>query len=407
MKSAPARRLWLIGTALVCILAFVPFVSERIGVQSVDLERLKTAQVSTATFIEKVFLLGIVGPQNTVYLDSVSGGRVVERMVEEGTLVDVGQPIIVLSYRQLELQLLHQEAKYTEQLSGFALAQNEYERLQYDYRRQLEDSLGTIQEIERELTQKLPFENTSISRNEISQLRAALDRERNTHDAISLAMQRHEENASESLRKLEQSLDRMAEGLSLMNDEIDHLTVRASLAGRVSVITPQVGEVISEGGRVAEVQSMDRFKLIASVDEYYLGRIVKGLDANFQIGGAVHTAPIARVRSTVTDQKFIVEFAVPSDVNSQLRSGQSVRLELALDSSNDATVLRTGDYLDVNGGQSVFVLDEQGQYAERRSIRLGRRNTDQVEVVAGLRLGERVIVDGYTQLGDVDRIRLN
>ena len=80
--------------------------------------------------------------------------------------------------------------------------------------------------------------------------------------------------------------------------------------------------------------------------------------------------------------------------------------QLLLGGDQPAIILPAGAFLEKSGGDWVFVVEPNGRSADRRSIRIGRRNADQVEVLAGLKPGERVITSDYTGLEKVDRVDL-
>jgi len=68
--------------------------------------------------------------------------------------------------------------------------------------------------------------------------------------------------------------------------------------------------------------------------------------------------------------------------------------------------LPNGAYLQASGGEWVFVLSEDARSAKRRSVKIGRRNVEQVEILSGLEPGERVITSDYTTYANIERIEL-
>jgi HlyD family secretion protein len=83
-----------------------------------------------------------------------------------------------------------------------------------------------------------------------------------------------------------------------------------------------------------------------------------------------------------------------------------VPLRLLIGGERRGLILANGAFYDDTGGQWAFVVSGDGTLAQRRNIRLGRRNLEQVEVLDGLTAGERVIVSSYDRLKDTDRIEL-
>ena len=90
-----------------------------------------------------------------------------------------------------------------------------------------------------------------------------------------------------------------------------------------------------------------------------------------------------------------------------VRRGQTLRLRLEIGEPAESLVVENGSFYDDTGGQWVFVLAPSQAYAERRTVQLGRRNPEGIEVVSGLQEGESVITSSYQQLMDFDRIELD
>jgi HlyD family secretion protein len=89
-----------------------------------------------------------------------------------------------------------------------------------------------------------------------------------------------------------------------------------------------------------------------------------------------------------------------------VRRGQSLQMELTLGNPVESLLLPLGGFIQDTGGNWVFALDEIGEYAVRKDIRVGRRNNRFVEVLEGLRVGERVITSSYSQMDEMQRIQL-
>ena len=91
---------------------------------------------------------------------------------------------------------------------------------------------------------------------------------------------------------------------------------------------------------------------------------------------------------------------VPADI----RRGQTLQVRVQLGDSSNALLLSRGGFFQDTGGNWAFVLDPGGEFAEKRNIRLGRRNPEYFEVLEGLSVGERVITSEYAAFSEMDRI---
>ena len=111
-----------------------------------------------------------------------------------------------------------------------------------------------------------------------------------------------------------------------------------------------------------------------------------------------------RVKRISPGGQFKMDLAFVSDPPAEIRRGQTVQLRLQLGAAGAALLLGRGGFFQESGGNWAFVLNPDGSYAERRNIRLGRRNSRFFEVLDGLEAGERVIVSDYAAFGEMDRI---
>jgi len=215
------------------------------------------------------------------------------------------------------------------------------------------------------------------------------------------------EVAQRNLSQLESSIGRMTQSLALVRENLDNLTVTAPIAGQLTGFELKVGEVIGAGQRIGQIDSVDSNKVAALVDEFYLGRIAFGQSASVDIGGATHELRVAKVYPDVRERQFTVDLSFTGEPPAGLRRGQTVRPRIELGETAQSLVIANGPFYDETGGVWVFVVSPNGSTATRRSVTLGRRNPEAVEVVAGLAAGERIITSSYQSFKDVDRIDLN
>jgi HlyD family secretion protein len=125
------------------------------------------------------------------------------------------------------------------------------------------------------------------------------------------------------------------------------------------------------------------------------------------IDGTPSALVVAKIYPQVKDSKFEIDLAWDGRAPAGLRGGQTVRGKLELAGDVPAVVLPAGPFLTTSGGDWVFVLDYSGNNALRRTVKLGRRTIEEVEVLDGLEPGDRVITSDYSHLDRIDRLALS
>jgi HlyD family secretion protein len=108
----------------------------------------------------------------------------------------------------------------------------------------------------------------------------------------------------------------------------------------------------------------------------------------------------------VRDGQFEVDMLFDEEP-AGLRRGQTLQLRLTLGDNSDALLIPNGSFYQETGGNWIFVVSADGSEAVRRPVRMGRRNTDFIEVLDGLEEGEKVITSPYTSYTGMDRLTLD
>jgi HlyD family secretion protein len=110
------------------------------------------------------------------------------------------------------------------------------------------------------------------------------------------------------------------------------------------------------------------------------------------------------VLPAVKDGRFQVELTFDK-APTGLNRGQTIDIRITLGAASRTVVAPVGGWLEA-GGSSAFVLDADGAHARRRSVRIGRRNPEQVEILSGLNPGERIVTSNTSSVkGDILNIR--
>lgn len=374
--------------------------------------RMSLAGASIATVERGVFrdfipLRGEVTPLDTVYLDALEGGRVDNVLVQAGDHVEAGQPLVEFTNTELELEVLNREGTLVQSITGLQAQETQLEQNRAANDRLLADIEYDIIRLQRAIERRRELAARQlVSAESLDELRDQLDRAQRQH-----RMQQESNGRQESLRQqqspqIRMQMARLQESLEIIHGKLRNLVARAPVAGLVTQMELKVGESRGRGERLAEITPQTGYRLTATIDEYYLGRVREGQVAQVERESRQWPLRVERVYPQVKDGGFRVDLAFDGGTPEGLLRGQTLQGRLALGADQVGLVLTSGAFLEASGGDWVFVLDGNGSSAQRSRIRLGRRNTELVEVLSGLEPGDRVIVSDYTGLDRIDRIDL-
>jgi HlyD family secretion protein len=375
--------------------------------QSVDAGRLTISTVERGTFDDFLPLRARVTPSLTVYLDAVEGGRVERILVEDGAMVQQGQLLAVLSNSDLQLNLLARQTEVTQQINSMrsqelALSQT---RLANE-RAVIEADLAAATARRQYEVQRPLAERGFVAGRAIADSRDEYEAARRRSAVIRRQRATDEQLQSQQLAQLRASAQSLNSSLGLARANLEALNLRAPVSGQLTAFDIQVGQSLQRGVRLGQIDSAGRNKLVAQVDEYYLGRVAEGQSATAEIGGQRYDMRVAKIHPQVQNGAFSIDLAFVEATPGELQRGQTVQVRLALGDPAPALLIPRGAFYTETGGNWVFVVTPDGRSAVRRQVRLGRRNANYIEVLEGLDAGERVITSPYTGFAERDRLEL-
>ena len=216
---------------------------------------------------------------------------------------------------------------------------------------------------------------------------------------------RQEERLSQiQLEQANQSIQRLNKSLDLLAKTVDSLSVRAPISGYLSSIDAEVGQNFGPGKRIGQIDLLDKLKLRAGIDQYYISKVTVGTKGKFTLEGKTYEVTIEKIYPEVKDDKITVDLAFMGDMPQGIKRGQTLTIELDFSESGKSLVAPKGGFYNLTNGRWVYLLSEDRLSAHRATIRTGRQNPREVEVLEGLREGDWIITSGYDSFNEVDTL---
>jgi HlyD family secretion protein len=198
----------------------------------------------------------------------------------------------------------------------------------------------------------------------------------------------------------------MQSNLNIIKEKQENLTIRAPVSGLLSALSVEIGQSKAPGERLGQVDVLEGFKVRAPIDELYLPRIQVGKPGEFDHSGKTYRLKVNRIYPEVREGRFEADMAFDGPGPEGITRGQTYHIRLFLSDVSEGLLLAKGGFFQSTGGNWAYVLDKSGNFAEKRSIRVGRQNTQVYEVLEGLAEGDRVITSSYESFGDNERLIL-
>ena len=374
---------------------------------SVDAQRIEVSTATVGIFEDFIPLRGRLVPRSTVYLDAIEGGRVEEVLIEDGAIVAAGDPIALLSNTNLQLEVLGREAAVTEQLNNMRTIELQLEQNRLAHKRNLVEIDYEIVRLERAIRRQRELASRDlVSQSTIEELEDELTYFTNRREVTLESQATDARMQAQQLQQLRVAGDQLEAGLAFARANLEDLNVRAPVAGKLSGLNIEVGQSIAPGGRLGQIDDPDAYKLNASIDEYYLGRVDLQQTAVAELGNRDLDLVVSKIYPQVNGGQFEVDMLFV-DEPAGLRRGQTMQVKLSLGDNSEAVLIPNGAFYQETGGNWIFVVSPDETEAVRRTVRMGRRNTDFIEILDGLEPGERVVTSPYTGYASLDRLSLN
>lgn len=351
----------------------------------VDSPRL--SPVLAGEFRDEVVLRARVEPLRSVQLDAVEAGRVEAIFAHEGDWVTAGAPLYRLNSPEQEQLLMQRSAEVAQQLANVSVQRSAQAASHAQNRRELAQLQAAQERAESEYRRLARLAGEGFVA-----VAAVEEAKRQQQLASRLLQQAREDQRIEdniqrrSLEEMARAVESLQSGLQVLERVRDRLQQSAPISGQLSSFQLQVGTSVRPGDHLGRIDdSTSGMQLVADVDEFYLSRLQTGQKAATDGSG---TLELVQTLPQVKDSKVrvLLRWPDPASLPAGLRSGQSIEARLQLSPPVRALLLPDGP------GVQTHLYVRQGNELLRRTVQLGRRAAGQVEVLAGLRAGEEVLI---------------
>lgn len=395
-------------TLFVGFVVYMFFFTDRRATFVTDKDKLTISEVTTGTFQETIPQTGTVEPSRTVFLDAIEGGNIKRIVKESGAMVKKGDLIIELTNLNREISVLQQEAQQIESINRSRDTKLGIVRNDLDQRQTLAQISNQLAILKPQFDrQKILFDKKLISRQEFERTEADykfnVERWKITYDVY----KKDSVNRINQLEDIELSELRMRQNLEGVRKILDNLNIKAPIDGQLSTPHWEIGQAVNQGQRLGQVDILGSYKVRVPIDELYLPRISQGLKATTDFNNKTYNLVINYIYPNIVGGRFEVDMDFEGETPQGIRRGQSLRMRIELGQSAQGVLLPVGGFYKDTGGNWVFVLTADGTKAEKRNIKLGRKNPEHFEVLEGIKPGDRVITSSYENFGNNEVLILN
>lgn len=399
---------YILGGTLVIILIIWLITSNGRGTMRVDSGEISIVNVQKGQFDDYVRLDGKVLPISIVRLTPEEGGIVKEKVLEEGTQVKKGDVIVRLSNSSLELSILEAQNSLVEKQS---IVRNQALTVEQNILRDklsLKDADIKMRRAQRSFKQqeKLYSENLTSKEN-YDQAKEEYELAVENKKLIEFQLMQDSIYQVNDLRKMKNDLAVIDMSMELHRKRKENLEIKSPIDGELGSLNVELGQSIGSGSSIGQINDLSDYKVEAMIDEHYIDKVEKGLEATFERNGKTYYLRVRKVYPEVVGGKFRTELTLVGERPENMRSGQTYYINLMLGQSEDALMVPRGTFFQKTGGKWIFVLDKEGKKAYKREIKVSRQNPKMYEITDGLEAGEKVIISNYEKFGDAEILEID
>lgn len=398
--------------ALICAAAVIGLIvlaalvsSGKKSTLNIEREKITVSEVIRAPFQEYIPVTGTVEPIQTFYLDIADGGKVMKKFVQEGAFVNAGDPIIRLDNPNLSLQVMSTQSSFLQAESMSRQTRLTFEQNLLNKQDQLLNLELNIQTQERIYANNTAFyAKGMIAKNEYDMTREKYETLLKSRELLKEVLKRDSLTLTQLIQQGESNVEMSKNYLALVQNQLANLTVKAPIKGQITSLTTEIGQSISAGYRLGQIDNIDSFKVRTEIDEHYISRVNAGQSGDYELDGGKYVLTIKTVYPQVQNGRFYVDMVFTSGKPRGIRRGQTVHIKLRLGGVSTAVLVENGGFVASTGGQWIFVVDTLAGVAERRQIKIGRQNPLYLELFDGVKPGDRVITSSYENYLDYEKL---
>lgn len=407
--AARNRRAWL-GAAIAAalLLALLAWVVSGWsgGGRSYDTARLRIAEVTRGDLVRDLSADGRVIAANSPTLYAIAAGTVALEVVA-GDKVAKGQALAVIDSPELRSRLVQEESSLAGMQAEASRALLDAQIMRSNARKALDqasvDRTAALRDLER---YQRGFDGGAVPQNDLARAQDDMQKAEIGLAAARKDFDLQSRGASLDARNKQLLAERQQAVVAEQRRQVEALTLRAPFEGQVGQVQVPQGTSVISNGPVLSVVDLSQFEVEMKVPESFARDLAIGMPAQITSNGSQFAGEIAAVSPEVVNGEVTarVRFAQGKQPPG-LRQNQRLSVRIVMDTRKDVLMVERGPFLDEDGGRVAYLVD--GDNAVRHPIQAGASSLDAVEIVSGLKAGDRIVVAGADQFDNADRVRIS
>ena len=407
--KANTRRYLYVGGALAgLVLVTVALSQLDRAVPTVEAATLWTDTVARGEMLREVHGPGTLVPEQIRWIAAVTAGRVERKHVEPGAKVSAATVLVELSNPDVELQALEAQRQLTEaeatlvnlrasletqrlnQQGVIATIRSEY----LDAKRAVDVGEGLAA---KQLIAPTDMQRAKDKREEL-EARYGIEQER---------LRVHTDAMAAQLDVQRSQIARLREILAFRRQQVASMRVTAGANGVLQELPLEVGQWAMSGTTLAKVVEPGRLKAVLNIPETQAKDVAIGQRASIDTRNGIIQGRVTRIDPAARNGTVSVDIALDGTLPAGARPDLTVDGTGEIERLPNALYVGRPAYAQANTALEVFRIEPDGRSATRVRVQFGRGSVNAIEIVDGLREGDRVILSDLSQYNEHQRLKLS
>jgi HlyD family secretion protein len=409
VKPNRKRRLLLVGIGVAVLVAgglALPGVMRLFSADaSVSASRLSFATVQRGPFVRDIAAEGKVVAAVSPTLYATSGGAVTLK-VHAGDTVKKGQVLATIDSPELTNKLAQEESNADAMEVDYQRAQIDARKKRGELQKAYDNALIDQQAAERDLARnEKAFKLGAVPSMDVDRAKDTLEKAKLTtlHAKADLGMDNDSLNFDIKSKKLAHERQELL--VQDLKRQVDDLNVKSPVDGQVGQLFIAERATVAKDAQLLSVIDLSALEVEMKVPESFARDLGIGMAGEITGNGATWKGLVSAISPEVVNGEVAARLRFDGATPKQLRQNQRLSVRILLDKRDNVLTVQRGSFVDESGGNYAYVV--HGGIAEKKPIRVGASSIDKVEILDGLKEGDKIVISGTDNFKDAAKVAIS
>jgi HlyD family secretion protein len=403
------RRAMQVGVAVVAV-ALVAWIAPSAwrlfaAGRSVSASRLQIAAVERGPFVRDIAAEGSVVAAVSPRLYATAPGAVVLK-VHAGDAVTKGEVVAVIDSPELTNKLAQEQSNADALNVDYKRAQIDSRKQQLELQKTLDNAVIDAKSAETDLERnQKAFAQGAVAQMQVAHAQDALDKARVALRHAQQDKGLDDDSLRFNVESKKLAWERQALFVKDLQRQVDDLNVRSPVNGQVGQLLIAPSATVAKDAKLLSVVDLSALEVEVKVPESFARDLAIGMSAQITGNGSQWPGTVGAISPEVVNGEVAARVRFSGDEPAHLRQNQRLSVRIVLDKRDDALTVARGSFVDESGGRYAYVVRDG--IAVKTPVRLGVSSIDKVEILDGLKVGDRVVISGTSNFNDAPRVAIS